>query len=98
MEHDVDNASMRKELTPSSGEQESSTIGRSNIDSRLNASGTTLGLLGRCLMKKSILPLTCTNMLEMLEMLLDTCAEVFQTREQCHDPHAHTLEKQVPMP
>ena len=31
-------------------------------------------------------------------MLLDTFAEVVQTREECPDPHTHTLENEVPMP
>ena len=33
-----------------------------------------------------------------VEMLLDTCAEVIQTREEYTDAHAHTLENQVPRP
>ena len=32
-----------------------------------------------------------------VERLLDTCAEVVQTHEEYPDPHAHTLENQVPM-
>ena len=33
-----------------------------------------------------------------VQMLLDTCAEAVQTREECPDPYAHTLENQVSMP